>query len=108
MTASAFVSIGLTHYLIVAAILFVLGLVTVATRRNAVAILMGVELILNGASLNFVAFSKYTHGGVTGQVFSLFIILLAAAEACIALAIVLAIFRNFGNVDVFKTASLRE
>lgn len=105
---TALVTIGLHHYLTVAAILFVLGLATVATRRNAVAVLMGVELILNAASLNFVAFSKYAHGGVSGQVFSIFIILLAAAEACIALAIVLAIFRNFRNVDVMKTTTLRQ
>jgi NADH-quinone oxidoreductase subunit K len=105
---TALVSIGLFHYLVVAALLFVLGLLTVATRRNAVAILMGVELILNAASLNFVAFSRYVHGGVAGQVFSLFIILLAAAEACIALAIVLSIFKSFRNVDVFKTTTLRE
>jgi NADH-quinone oxidoreductase subunit K len=102
------VTIGLEHYLMVAMILFVLGLLTVATRRNAVAILMGVELILNAASLNFVAFAKYTEAGVSGQVFSLFIILLAAAEACIALAILLAIFRNFKNVDVLETSTLRE
>lgn len=105
---TALVSVGLTHYLVVAALLFVLGLLTVATRRNAVAILMGVELILNAASLNFVAFSRYVQGGVGGQVFALFIILLAAAEACIALAIVLSIFRHFRNVDVFKTTMLRE
>jgi NADH-quinone oxidoreductase subunit K len=105
---TALLSIGIHHYLAVAAALFVLGLFTVATRRNAVATLMGVELILNAASLNFVAFSKYAHGGIAGQVFSLFIILLAAAEACIALAIVLAIFRNFKNVDIFKTNTLRE
>jgi len=103
-----FVTIGLHHYLIVSAILFVLGLLTVATRRNAVAILMGVELILNAGSLNFVAFSHYAHGGISGQVFSLFIILLAAAEACIALAIVLSIFRNFKNVDVLSASTLRE
>jgi NADH-quinone oxidoreductase subunit K len=102
------VTIGLEHYLMVAMILFVLGLLTVSTRRNAVAILMGVELILNAASLNFVAFAKYTEAGVSGQVFSLFIILLAAAEACIALAILLAIFRNFKNVDVLETSTLRE
>lgn len=101
-------SVGLKHYLVVGAALFGLGLLTVATRRNAVAILMGVELILNGAGLNFVAFAKYAHGGIAGQVFALFIILLAAAEACIALAIVLAIFRNFKDVDVFKTTTLRE
>ena len=102
------VAVGLYHYLLVATCLFVLGLLTVATRRNAVAILMGVELILNGACLNFVAFAKYTHGGIAGQVFTLFIILLAAAEACIALAILLAIFRNFKDVDIFKTSTLRE
>jgi NADH-quinone oxidoreductase subunit K len=105
---NALVSVGLTHYLVVAAALFTAGLITVATRRNAVAILMGVELILNAASLNFVAFSRFVHGGITGQVFSLFIILLAAAEACIALAIVLSIFRNFKNVDVLRTTTLRE
>jgi len=105
---TALVSVGLPHYLVVAALLFMAGLITVATRRNAVAILMGVELILNAASLNFVAFSRFVHGGVAGQVFSLFIILLAAAEACIALAIVLSIFRNFKSVDVFNTTTLRE
>ena len=102
------VIIGLPHYLVVASALFVLGLLTVTTRRNAVAILMGVELILNAASLNFVAFSRFAHGGLAGQVFSLFIILLAAAEAAIALAIVLAIFRSFRSVDVFRTTTLRE
>lgn len=101
-------AIGLNHYLVVGALLFGLGLLTVATRRNAVAILMGVELILNAASLNFVAFSRYAHGGVAGQVVSLFIILLAAAEAAIALAILLAIFRNFKDVDIFKTTTLKE
>jgi NADH-quinone oxidoreductase subunit K len=108
MTLASLAAVGLHHYLVVAAMLFVLGLLTVATRRNAVAILMGVELILNAASLNFVAFSRYAHGGIAGQVFSLFIILLAAAEAAIALAIVLSIFRNFKNVDAFKTTTLRE
>jgi NADH-quinone oxidoreductase subunit K len=105
---TSIVTIGLTHYLILAGLLFSIGLLCVITRRNAVAILMGVELILNAASLNFVAFSKYSHGGIAGQVFSLFIILLAAAEACIALAIVLSIFRNFKNVDVLETSTLRE
>jgi len=105
---TALVSIGQGHYLVVAAILFVLGLLTVATRRNAVAVLMGVELLLNAASLNFVTFSRFAHGGIAGQVFSVFIIALAAAEACIALAIVLAIFRNFKSVDVLKTTTLRD
>lgn len=107
-TVSQIFSIGLHHYLVVSAVLFALGLLTVATRRNAVAIMMGVELILNAAALNFVAFAKYTHGGITGQVFTLFIILLAAAEVVVALAILLAIFRNFKDVDMLKTTTLRE
>jgi NADH-quinone oxidoreductase subunit K len=103
----AFLKIGLTHFLILSAILFGIGLLTVATRRNAVAVLMGVELILNAAALNFVAFSHYVEGSVGGQVFAVFIIVLAAAEAAIALAIVLAIFRHFRSIDANETSTLR-
>lgn len=105
---NAIVDIGLTHFLILGSILFGLGLLTVATRRNAVAILMGVELILNAAALNFVAFSHYVEGLVAGQVFALFIIVLAAAEAAIALAIVLSIFRHFHSIDANQTSTLRD
>jgi NADH-quinone oxidoreductase subunit K len=100
--------VGLNHFLVLSAILFGLGLLTVATRRNAVAILMGVELILNAAALNFVAFSHYVAGAVSGMVFALFIIVLAAAEAAIALAIVLSIFRHFHSIDANDTSTLRE
>jgi NADH-quinone oxidoreductase subunit K len=100
--------IGLPHFLIVGALVFVLGVLTVATRRNAVAILMGVELILNAANINYVAFSHYVSGLVGGQVFAVFIIVLAAAEAAIALAIVLAIFRNFRTIDANETTTLKE
>ena len=89
-------------------VLFALGLVTVATRRNAVAILMGVELILNAAGLNFVAFSHYGNGAITGQVFTVFIIVLAATEAAIALAIVLAVFGSFRSIDAADAATLKE
>ena len=105
---SDLVHIGLPHFLVVSAILFGLGLLTVATRRNAVAILMGVELILNAAALNFVAFSHYVAGAVGGAIFALFIIVLAAAEAAIALAIVLAIFRHFRTIDAHDVSTLRE
>lgn len=105
---AAFLQIGLTHYLVLSAILFALGVLTVVTRRNAVAILMGVELLLNAAALNFVAFSQYVEGGIAGQVFALFIIVLAAAEAAIALAIVLAIYRQFRSIDAHETSTLRE
>src|SRR5258706_4535325 len=100
--------VGLNHVRVLSAVLFGIGLLTVATRRNAVAILMGVELILNAAALNFVAFSHYVSGSVSGQVFALFIIVLAAAEAAIALAIVLSIFRHFHSIDANDTSTLRE
>jgi len=100
--------VGLQHFLVVGALLFSLGLLTVATRRNAVAVLMGVELILNGANVNFVAFNHYVTGGVSGQVFALFIIVLAAAEAAVGLAIVLAIFQTFRSIDVRLADTMRE
>ena len=103
-------SIGLPHFLIVGAALFALGMVTVVTRRNAVGILMGVELILNAANVNFIAFNHYVGlpGTLAGQVFSIFVIVLAAAEAAIALAIVLAIYQTFHTIDVQQTDLLRE
>ena len=100
--------VGLPHFLVVAALLFSLGLLTVATRRNAVGVLMGVELILNGANVNFVAFNHYVTGGLSGQVFALFVIVLAAAEAAVGLAIVLAIFQTFRSIDVRLADTMRE
>jgi NADH-quinone oxidoreductase subunit K len=100
--------VGLQHFLVVGALLFSLGLLTVATRRNAVGVLMGVELILNGANVNFAAFNYYVTGGVAGQVFALFVIVLAAAEAAVGLAIVLAIFQTFRSIDVRFADTMRE
>lgn len=100
--------VTLTHFLVVGGLLFALGLYTVSTRRNAVGVLMGVELLLNGAALNFVAFERYVVGGVTGHVFTLFIIVLAAAEAAVGLAIVLAIFQTFRSIDVHNLDAMRE
>ncbi len=104
--------ISLNHYLILSAALFSLGVFAVITRRNAIGVLMGIELILNAANINMVAFSRFgeTVGGaswLTGQVFSLFIIVVAAAEATVTLAIVLAIYRilrtiNIDEVDLLK------
>jgi NADH-quinone oxidoreductase subunit K len=102
------VEIGLHHYLIISGLLLALGLLTVATRRNAVAILMGIELILNAANLNFVAFSHFVEGKVGGQVFAVLVIVLAATEAAVALAIVLAIFRGFRTIDTNETATLSQ
>jgi len=93
-------TVGLAHFLTVGAILFSLGIFAVMTRRNAVGLLMGVELMLNAANVNFVAFARFVEHGVDGHVIAAFIIVLAAAEAAVALAIVLAMFRNFGTVHV--------
>ena len=99
----------LEHMLILAAALFCLGLYTMLTRRNAVSILMGVELVLNAANINFVAFSQYTRiGGIHGNVFTIFVILLAAAEAAVALAIIIGIYQNFGKVDVDQADNMKE
>ena len=88
-------SVGLNHFLIISTILFSLGLFGIITRRNAVMVLMGVELILNAANINFVAFARYGNFNLHGQMIALFVIVLAAAEAAIALAIVLNIYKTF-------------
>ena len=101
-------AVGLSHYLVVGAILFSLGLYMVLTRRNAIAILMGVELILNSANINYVAFAHFSSGNVNGQIYAIFVIMLAAAEAAIGLAIVLAIFQLFHTIDVEAAETLKE
>jgi NADH-quinone oxidoreductase subunit K len=101
-------AIGLTHYLVLGALLFVCGVVCMATKRNAIGILMGVELVLNGANVNFVAFAAYSPAfQLEGQVFALFVIVLAAAEAAVALAIVLNFYNNHMSVDVDTAEELK-
>lgn len=97
----------LTNYLMISGLLFACGIFAMVSRRNAVGILMGVELILNAAGINFVAFSRFGHNKIDGnhldgQIFTLFIIILAAAEAAVALALVLAVFQTH------KTIALNE
>jgi NADH-quinone oxidoreductase subunit K len=100
--------IGLTEYLLIGALLFVCGAVCMATKRNAIGVLMGVELVLNGATVNFVAFAHYNPAfTVEGQVFALFVIVMAAAEAAIALAIVLNFYNNHETVDVDTAEELK-
>ena len=101
-------TIGLTHYLVVAALLFSLGLICVLASRNAIGLLMGVELILNAANINLVAFAHFIEQNISGQIFALFVIVLAAAEAAIAMAIVLSIFRSFKHIDATMTIELKE
>jgi NADH-quinone oxidoreductase subunit K len=99
--------VGLSHYLVVAAILFTLGLVCVLTRKNAVAIMIGIELLLNAAGLNLIAFSRYGGHETQGHVFVLFLIVLAAAEAVVGLALVIAIHRQLRTIDVDRTDELK-
>jgi len=99
--------IDLSMYLMVGAFLFVSGVVCMATKRNAIGVLMGVELVLNGANVNFVAFSRFTPLGLDGQIVSLFVIVLAAAEAAVALAIALNFYNNHLTIDVDQGNELR-
>ena len=100
--------IGLEHYLFLGALLFVCGVLCMATKRNAIGVLIGVELVLNGANVNFVAFSHYNAAfEVEGMVFALFVIVLAAGEAAVALAIVLNFYNNHTTVDVDTAEELK-
>ena len=94
--------ITLQHYLLISALLFCLGLFVVITKRNAIVMLMGIELMLNAANINLVAFSKFDAIMIQGQMFALFVIVIAAAEASVGLAIVLRVY------ELFKTANLDE
>lgn len=99
---------SLTNYLLVGAILFSLGLYGVVTRRNGVAVLMGVELILNAANVNFLAFARFGGMNMAGHVYALFVIVLAAAEAAVALAIIINIFNNFSTINVDEVSELKQ
>jgi NADH-quinone oxidoreductase subunit K len=102
------IHVGLNHFLFVSAILFSLGIFGIVTRKNAVMVLMGIELVLNSANINFIAFAKFGNFGFSGQVIALFVIVLAAAEAAIALAIVLNIYKTFSTVNVDEIDKLKE
>tara|TARA_B110000116_G_C16637670_1_gene491382 strand:- start:536 stop:844 length:309 start_codon:yes stop_codon:yes gene_type:complete len=99
---------SLEFYLIIASMLFCLGIYAILTRRNAVAILMGIELILNSCNLNFIAFNYFNGSSLLeGQVMSIFVIVLAAAEAAVALAIVINLFKMIGTVNIDKANQLK-
>jgi NAD(P)H-quinone oxidoreductase subunit 4L len=95
--------IGLSHFLILAGILFSIGLYGALTKRNAIVILICIELMLNAANIALVAFSRYTTpAALTGQVFAIFVIVVAAAEAALGLAIIISIYRNRETIDTNK------
>ncbi len=98
----------LNTYLYIAAALFTIGIFGVITRRNGIAVLMGIELILNSANINFVAFSKFGGMNFDGHIFALFVIVLAAAEAAVALAIVINIYNNLNTINVDKASIIKE
>ena len=103
--------VGVSHYLVVGAVMFVTGAVCMATKRNALGVLMGIELVLNGANLNFIAFGssffRSNSFGLDGQFIALFVIVLAAAEAAVALAIALNFYNNHASIDIDRADELR-
>ena len=98
----------LNTYLYIAAILFTIGVFGVMTRRNGIAVLMGIELILNAANINFVAFSRFGGMNFDGHIFGLLIIVLAAAEAAVALAIVINIYNNLNTINVDEASMIKQ
>ena len=102
-------AIPLSWYLIVAAVLFCIGIYGVLARRNAVGILMGVELMLNAVNINLVAFWRYLNpSDVTGQVFALFVLVVAAAEEVVGLALIISVYRNRGDIDAENINLLKQ
>lgn len=99
--------ITLMSYLCISLILFGLGVFTLLSRKSIVAVLLGVELVLNAAALNFVAYSKFTTNNLDGQIFALFIIVIAAAEAAVALAIIIRNFQLKESIHIDEYVELR-
>jgi NADH:ubiquinone oxidoreductase subunit K len=109
-----FEPVGISHFLVVGAVLFVCGVVCMATKRNILGVLMGIELVLNGANINFIAFgSRFLRTdpkmsiGLDGQLIALFVIVLAAAEAAVALAIALNFYNNQSTIDIDQADELK-
>lgn len=99
-------AVGIEWYLLLSAAVFSIGLLGILVRQNALMFLMSVELLLNAANINFIAFALYW-GNLTGQIFALFVIALAAAEVAIGIGIILGLNRNFGDIDVSEATTMR-
>jgi NADH:ubiquinone oxidoreductase subunit K len=99
--------IPLQYYLIASAALFSLGIYGLLTRKNAINVLMAVELMFNSANINLVAFSRFVAGDVSGQLFALFVIVIAACEAAVALAIVMSLYRLLKTVSLDEASALK-
>lgn len=100
--------IAIQNYLVISALLFSIGLAVAVTKRNAILILMGIELMLNAVNLNLVAFSQYDPNRLQGQMLAIFIMVVAAAEVTVALAIILKIYDYFKNLDLDEINSLKK
>jgi NADH:ubiquinone oxidoreductase subunit K len=100
--------IPIEHFLIISMLLFCFGIIIIITKKNAIMVLMGIELILNAANINLVAFSQYDPNRIQGQFFVLFVIVIAAAEASVALAIVLRVYDHFKTAEMNKIDDLRD
>ncbi len=100
---------SLSSYLAIAAVLFAAGVLAISTRRNAIGVLIGLELMLNAAALQFTAYGRFRSDGldVQGQTAAIFVIVVAAAEAAIALALLFAVYRTTKDIDLEKTRELR-
>ena len=102
------IEVGLNHFLVVSTLLFSMGIYAIVTRKNAIQVLMGGELILNSANINFIAFTRFGNFGLQGHLMAPFVIVLAAAEAAIALAIVLNIYKTLSTVNIDEVDSLKD
>jgi NADH:ubiquinone oxidoreductase subunit K len=100
--------IPIEHYLVISMLLFCFGLIIIITKKNAIMVLMGIELIMNAANINLVAFSQFDPNRMQGQFFVLFVIVVAAAEASVALAIVLRVYDHFKTAEMNKIDDLRD
>ncbi|GAB3178555.1 MULTISPECIES: NADH-quinone oxidoreductase subunit NuoK [Telluribacter] len=100
--------IPITHYLVVAAALFSIGLAVAVTKRNAIGVLLGLELMLNAVNLNLVAFSRHDPELLRGQLFALFVIVVAAVEVTVALAIVLRVYSHYRTIDPDQISELKK
>ncbi|MCE7043005.1 NADH-quinone oxidoreductase subunit NuoK [Dyadobacter sp. CY312] len=98
----------LEHYLFVAAALFCIGLAITITKRHFIGMLLGIELMLNAVNINLIAFSRYDPEKLSGQLFALFVIVVAAAEVTVALAIILRVFGHYNTVDPDKVSDLKK
>ncbi len=96
-----------SHFLIIAALLFSIGLAVTVTKKNAIAVLIGIELMLNAVNLNMVAFSR-SDGTLNGQLFALFVIVVAATEAVVALAILLKVYQHYNTINLDELNNLKE